>query len=353
MPDSQIHCPRTDPAAIFELYRGSYTTALLTAAVAEFRVFDRLARGAKTEQQLIEELGLSARAGNVLLVALRAMGLLEVDESGRLIPTDIAREHLIHGGEFDVSDYVSQTGGTELVREMVERLRTNRPAGAKPDEQGVAFIYKQGMTSAMEQEAAARKHTLALAGRAKNVAPILAQRVPMGGANVLLDVAGGTGIYSIACLKRYPKLRAIIWDRPQVLKVAKEFAEADGVADRIQFLACDMFADAVPEGCDLMLLSNVLHDWDIPECKMLINRLTAALPDQGRLLIHDVYLNDAMNGPLSVAMYSANLFCLTEGRAYSAAEYRSWLKEAALQSAEVIPTLAHCGVLPATKSEAP
>lgn len=353
MSESQIHCPRTDPAPIFELYRGSYMTALLTAAVGEFRVFDRLANSAKTERELLAELGLSERAGNVLLVAMRAMGLLTADESGRLSPTEIAREHLIHGGEFDVSDYVSQVAGTELVREMIERLRSNRPAGAKPNEQGVAFIYKQGMSSAMEQEAAARKHTLALAGRAKNVAPILAQRVPMGDASVLLDVAGGTGIYSIACLKRYPKLRAIIWDRPQVLKVAKEFAEADGVAHRIEFLAGDMFTDPVPDGCELMLLSNVLHDWDVPECKALVSRLAAALPAQGRLLIHDVFLNDALDGPLSVAMYSANLFCVTEGRAYSAAEYRSWIKEAGLQSGEVIPTLAHCGVLPATKSLAP
>jgi hypothetical protein len=44
---------------------------------------------------------------------------------------------------------------------------------------------------------------------------------------------------------------------------------------------------------------------------------------------------------------------VTEGRAYSAAEYRSWIKEAGLNSGEVIPTLAHCGVLPASKPQAP
>ena len=351
MPESQIQSPRTDPAPIFELYRGSYVTALLVAAVAEFRLFDRLARSAQSERDLLTELGLSARAGNVLLVAMRAMGLLASDESGRLIPTDLAREHLVSGGEFDVSDYLSQASTSEAVRTMVERLRSGRPAGAKSDEQGVAFIYKQGMHSAMEEEAAARRLTLALAGRAKNVAPILAQRVPMGDAGVLLDVAGGTGIYSIACLMRYPKLRAIVWDRPQVLKVARESAKAEGVAGRMQFVEGDMFTDPVPADCELMLLSNVLHDWDVPECKALISRLASALPPNGRLLIHDVFLNDALDGPLSVAMYSANLFCLTEGRAYSAAEYRSWLREAGLKSGEVIPTLAHCGVLPAARQQ--
>ena len=58
---------------------------------------------------------------------------------------------------------------------MVERLTTNLPAGSQAaDEQGVGFIYREGLESAMEQEATARRFTLALAGRAKNVAPHLA-----------------------------------------------------------------------------------------------------------------------------------------------------------------------------------
>ena len=40
---------------------------------------------------------------------------------------------------------------------------------------------------------------------------------------------------------------------------------------------------------------------------------------------------------------------LTEGRAYSAAEYRAWLSEAGLTPGAIVPTLVHCGVLPATK----
>ena len=351
MSDPQNLGPRIDPTPIFEHARGIYATTLLTAAVADFDLFNRLAAEPRSESDYVRELGLTPRAGNVLLVALRAMGLLAKDARGRVALTDLAREHLVADGEFDVSGYIRMSAENPAVREMVERLRTSKPAGTKPQEQGVAFIYREGMASAMEQEAAARRLTLGLAGRAKNVAPVLAHRVPLGNAKVLLDVGGGTGIYSIACLKRYPKLRAIVWDRPQVLKVAREFAQADGVVDRIDFIPGDMFADPVPAECDVMLLSNVLHDWDVPECKALVRRLSEALPAGGSLLIHDVYLSDSLDGPLPVALYSANLFCVTEGRAYSAAEYRSWLAEAGLVSGEVIPTLVHCGVLPATKSE--
>lgn len=349
MSDPQNLGPRSDPTPIFEHARGIHATTLLTAAVADFDLFNRLASMPRSEPELLRDLGLTSRAGNVLLVALRAMGLLGRDSAGRVTLTEMAREHLVAGGEFDVSGYIGMSAENPAVREMVERLRTSQPAGAKPQEQGVAFIYREGMTSAMEQEAAARRLTLGLAGRARNVAPVLAQRVPLGNAKVLLDVGGGTGIYSIACLRRYPKLRAIVWDRPQVLKVAREFAKADGVLDRIDFVPGDMFADPLPAGCDVMLLSNILHDWDVPECRTLVRRLSDALPAGGSLLIHDVYLADSLDGPLAVALYSANLFCVTEGRAYSAAEYRSWLAEAGLQSGDVVPTLVHCGVLPATK----
>jgi len=67
-------------------------------------------------------------------------------------------------------------------------------------------------------------------------------------------------------------------------------------------------------------------------------------------MVHDVFLNDALDGPLPIALYSASLFTLTEGRAYSAAEYRLWLEEAGLQVGPVSPTLIHCGVLTGVKS---
>jgi SAM-dependent methyltransferase len=188
-----------------------------------------------------------------------------------------------------------------------------------------------------------------LAGRAKNVAPAVADRAPLANARLLLDVGGGTGIYSIACLQKYPGLRAIVFDRPEVLKVAAEMAAAYGVADRLECRPGDMFRDPLPGEADIILLSNILHDWDVPECRALVQRCAEVLPPGGRLLIHDVFLNDALDGPLPIALYSAALFCLTEGRAYSAAEYRSWLSEAGLTPGEIVPTLIHCGLLPGVK----
>lgn len=341
--------PRTDPTAIFELFRGSFGSELLTAAVAHLGVFEVLSHEPLEFAELRARLKLDERPAVVLITALRAMQLLNTDEQGRLALTDLAREHLRPDAPFFVGDYIGLAAQSPGVLEMVERLRSNSPAGSGDDGDGAAFIYRDGIESAMEQAASARHLTLSLAGRAKNVAPILAERIPMSGVHRLLDVAGGSGIYSIAFLQANPELTAVVLDRPEVLRVAEEFARDYGVADRLELVEGDMFRDAVPPDCQAVLLSNVLHDWDVAECRNLVQRYADALPTEGRLLIHDVFLNDELDGPLAVALYSANLFALTEGRAYSAAEYREWLATAGLECSEIVPTLIHCGVLTGTK----
>ena len=156
------------------------------------------------------------------------------------------------------------------------------------------------------------------------------------------------------CRER-PHLRAIVWDRPEVLKVADEMARTYGVADRLECLPGDMFADPVPADCDAILLSNVLHDWDVPQCRSLLRRLAQRLRRPGQILIHDVFLNNAMDGPLPLLVItkvvapvlawdfdtshavSVALTAISAGPA--AAEPVGFELTAALASAEVLPML--------------
>ncbi len=347
-PSSAIQPPATDPTLIFEHFRGSYGSELLTVAVAHFNLFGLLAAGPQSLTYLCHKLGLETRPANVLLTALQAMQLVERADNDRYAVTPLAREHLVPGAPFEVCDYVGLAANAPGVLEMAERLRSNRPAESGDDE-GAAFIYREGIKSAMESTALARHFTLALAGRAKNVAPVLADRLSMDNVSRVLDIGGGTGIYSIALLQKHQHLSAVVLDRAEVLKVAAEMAQQYGVADRLELVAGDMFADPLPPDCQAVLLSNILHDWDVPQCQKLVHRAAQALPPGGRLWIHDVYLNDNLDGPLPIALYSAALFTLTEGRAYSQAEYRGWMHDAGLTTSAAIPTLVHCGVLTGTK----
>lgn len=347
---SALRRPATDPTPIFEHFRGMHGSELLTAAVAHFDLFGRLSAEPVDFETLRQALQLADRPAVVLLTALKAMGLIqEID--GKLTLTELAQEHLVPGGPFDCGDYVGLAAQTPGVLTMVHLLKTNRPLGSDDEEGsgGAAFIYRDGIKSAMEAEDSARHFTMALAGRAKNVAPYLADAISLEGAKLLLDVGGGTGIYSHALLQKNPQLRAIVFDRPQVLKIAAQMTTDYGVADRCELVSGDMFADELPAGADTILLSNILHDWDKPQCQQLVDRCAQVLPPGGRLLIHDVFLNDALDGPLPVALYSASLFSFTEGRAYSGGEYREMLIAAGLKPLPIVPTLVHCGVLAGVK----
>lgn len=342
-PTSPLPQADVDPTAIFEVFRGSYGTELLTAAVAHFNVFPRLDAEPCSPSDLQQALELQPRPLQVLMTALRAMQLVAVDEQGRYCLTALG-QRLVPGSPFDVSDYIGLAATAPGVLEMVQRLKTNQPAGLEEGGGGAAFIFRQGLRSAMDQQELSEHFTMALAGRAKNVAPELAQRLDLTGAATLLDVGGGTGIYSIALLRRFTHLSAIVFDRPDVLTIARRMADEYGVADRLSCVAGDMFADPLP-AADVVLLSNILHDWDVPECQQLVSRCADALQPAGRLIIHDVLLDDDLGGPLPIALYSAALFTLTEGRAYSAAEYRTWMEAAGLQVAPPVPTAVHCHAL--------
>ncbi len=344
-----LSTPEFDPTPIFEYSRGFYGSQILTAAVAHFDLFSRLAAGPMEFDALRSALGLAERPAHVLFAALRAMRYLAVDAAGHIALTPIAAEHLVPGRPYYVGEYLSLVASEAGVCELAERLRTNRPKGTESDQAGPAFIYRAGKRSAMDREDLARHFTLALSGRAKNVAPHLARAVDLSRAKLLLDVGGGTGIYSAALLQKNPNLRAIVFDRPEVVRVAAEFSADYGVADRLQCQAGDMLGDEPLPGADVVLLSNVLHDWDVAECRRLIAKCAKCLPPGGRLLIHDVLLNDALDGPLPAALYSIAIFAVTEGRIYSGAEYRNWLAEAGLEIGSTMPTLVHCSIVEARK----
>ena len=101
------------------------------------------------------------------------------------------------------------------------------------------------------------------------------------------------------------------------------------VSDRLRVQPGDMFHDPLPNGTDTVLLSNVLHDWDVPECRALIRRCADALLPGGRLLIGDVRhtgryaqvlrqsgLEDVRRSPASVP--SLLIAAMTLGFAYPA-----------------------------------
>jgi len=114
-------------------------------------------------------------------------------------------------------------------------------------------------------------------------------------------------------------------------------------------MAADMFTDPLPPA-DSILLCNILHDWDVADCRRLVRRCLKALPRGGRLVIHDTFLDDDLGGPLHAALHSSSLFLVTEGRLYSRAEILAWAGPGAVRANRgLVPTANGYAALEMTK----
>ena len=79
-------------------------------------------------------------------------------------------------------------------------------------------------------------------------------------AATVVDVGGGQGRLLAALLAATPQMRGVVVDRPEVLAAAEPVLTAVGVSDRCELAAADFF-ETVPEGGDVYVLAQILHDW--------------------------------------------------------------------------------------------
>lgn len=345
--------PQPDPAPITRQLRAMFGSRLLLAAVHHLNVFDLLGNGPLPLAELSSRLGLRERPSMVLFPALCAMNLLRYDEVDQLCISKLGR-YLCADQTPNLTGYTGLEKDDPGVLEMARRLRNDGPLESPA---GISFVKEGEGPSPMDDTELARKFTMSLAGRARYLSPLVAVNLPKCEGH-LLDVAGGTGYYTYEWLLNNPKSTATILDRPAVLTVAAELLDefsrsgrpgADTVRARVTLLPGDMLTDDLPPA-DLLLAASLFHDWPASTCLRLAHRFAAALRSGGELWVHDAFLNDALDGPLAVTDYSAQLFWVTKGRCYSRAEYRAWFTEAGLTpNTGSIPTQLDYGLIGARK----
>jgi hypothetical protein len=343
-----------DLAPVTRHMRAMYSSRLLIAAVEHLNVLEQFVDGPMTLAQLQSRLGLKDRPAMVLFPALCAMGMLRRDGDGRLSLTEIGRS-LTSTGVPNLKGYLGLEKDDAGVVEMAERLRRDGPI--ETPAQGIAYTKEGDETSPMDDPAAARFLTLALAGRAQYLAPLVAEALPRRNGH-LLDVAGGTGVFAYEWLLRNPESTATVVDTASVLAVAAEFRETYAkrpggatLRERARLVPGDMLVDALPRA-DIVLAASLFHDWPEPTCENLTRRFAAVLNPGGELWVHDLFLDDTLDGPLPATDYSGLLFWVTKGRAYSRAEHHRWFAQAGLAPTETkIPTRVDYSLIAARKQQ--
>jgi ubiquinone/menaquinone biosynthesis C-methylase UbiE len=157
-------------------------------------------------------------------------------------------------------------------------------------------------------------------------AHLLAQRLDGSTWTRLLDVAGGSGAFSIALCRRNPQLRATILDFEAVVPIARRFVEQAGLSARISAIAGEALATPWPEGQDAVLMSYLLSAMPAPSFGPLLRKAFQALRPGGALLIHDFMLDEARHGPPHAALwFVANLINGPQQVSFSAGDLATLL----------------------------
>jgi acetylserotonin N-methyltransferase len=163
--------------------------------------------------------------------------------------------------------------------------------------------------------------------------PHVVQAFDLSGFRRLVDLGGGTGHLVIAACERYPELRGAVFDLPRMAAIAREEVALSPAKQRIELLEGDFFINDLPRA-DLYAVCRVLHDWSEEKIAMLLDKVYAALPQGGALLVGERLLDDDKTGPSNAAMQSLNMLVCTEGRERNVAEYESLLRRAGFTKVE-------------------
>jgi hypothetical protein len=336
----------TDPTALYRLRDGIYAADLLLVAVAELDLFTRVARpGGADVAGLCAELELDARAADVMITYLAALGLLHRDAGHRLRVSRLAGEHLVAGSPLDLRAYFASLRERPGCAELLSVLKTGRPAG------WASAAGQREWADRLDDPGFATRITAAMDARAGFLGPALAAALADIPARRVLDVAGGSGAYACALADRTPGLRATVFEREPVDAAARTLLAERGYGERITVTSGDMFTDPLPPEHDLHLFSHVLHDWGEAQVRRLLSASFAALPPGGWIVDHDTHVNETKTGPLPVAEYSVLLMHSTPGKCWSLAELGAMLEDTGFSGVIHRPTAADRTAIVARKPD--
>ncbi len=170
---------------------------------------------------------------------------------------------------------------------------------------------------------------------AKSVGPasVWAEKIDLSHYFHLLDIGGGSGIYAINAVKRWQNLKATVFELSHIVEITNSYVKKTSVSAAHG----NFWNDSFPES-DIHFFSDIFHDWTEENCSLLARKSFDSLPEGGRIILHELPLNDEKTGPLRTAIFQFSVIRWTAGRQYSKSELIGFLKDAGFCQLEFIPT---------------
>jgi SAM-dependent methyltransferase len=154
-------------------------------------------------------------------------------------------------------------------------------------------------------------------------------------AKSIVDIGGGTGTLLKAILSKSSGATGTIFDTPDVVAQARLDAVEDGCADRMEFIGGDLFRDDLPSGADIYLMSNIIHDWDDAQSKIILQKCRKAVGDHGVLLMFEEIVPGKVSSAPQTIANDYTMLLLTGGRQRTRGEFRDLLAATGFKLASV------------------
>lgn len=246
-------------------------------------VFDVLSNKPLFAEQISSKCKTDAELTERLLMACAALGLLTKDR-GQYHNSDMANTYLVKGKKSYQGNMIAHSSWVRTRWDDIENTICNEPANAKT-KQHYNFIM------AMDNIA----NTLRI--------DFFLNSIDLSGRESLLDVGGGPGSYSIAACKKYPQLKAVVFDLKETIAIAKKVIDREGMAKQVDTIEGSWEAKTYGSGFDVVLLSNIMHGKN-SHAPMKLKKAYDALDPGGLLAVQEFLLDDNKDGPLIAALFN-------------------------------------------------
>jgi O-methyltransferase domain/Dimerisation domain len=312
-------------ALVMDTIFGWWRSQLLYIGV-KAGVFDALAKKPKKAQSIAKELKLDARLSYRLLRSLSAMGLLK-EQKGQSF-------QLTAAGELLRADHPRTLRGVALLENSPQHYAawTHVPDILRDGKQD-AFIREFGRTIWEYQTdnlEYAEVFDLAMSGYSNMESRWVVEALKgydFSEVETLCDVGGGQGHLMSSLLVAYPKLKGIVFERPEVIEdESRLWAGKMKVARRGTYVGGDVFTGPIPKA-DAYFLKHMLQNFNDKECVQLLKNIVKATKPKKVPVFICEFIVPPPGEPHFAKVFDMHMMCTGTGQERSQAEYTALLKQ--------------------------
>lgn len=305
-----VELPIVDDTEVWNAWMAMLNVPAVSSAL-ELGIFESLHEEPASAGTLAARLGYQERTLRALLPLLSHLNFLD-DYNGGYQLTALARHYMLKDSPFCWNGVFVREGRMQTRHKLLVESITGR----KEDHQGQdrpGEKWESGqVNSDMAAEVTAFMHSHSMAA-----AVGMTHSLDFEDVSRVLDVGGGSGCFVIALAQMRQDLTGTVMELPAICELANQYIADAGVSERVDTVTVDMFRQAWPVGYDTHFFSNIFHDWSFDTCRQLAKSSFDALPPGGKILLHEMLLDDSGKGPYHAIAFSLLMAIGTKGQQFT------------------------------------